>query len=59
MASGAGLGAAVNQKILHDFLLRMQPSVCTAVVADGAFAAIMPNIAKHFIHAQVEHFDLA
>ena len=30
-----------------------------AVVADGAFATIMPNIAKHFIHAQVEHFDFA
>ncbi len=30
-----------------------------AVVADGAFANIMPNIGKHFIHAQVLHFDLA
>ena len=29
-----------------------------AVVADGAFANIMPNIASHFIHAQVQHFDL-
>jgi len=28
-----------------------------AVVADGALANIMPNIAKHFVHAQVQHFD--
>lgn len=28
-----------------------------AVVADGAWANIMPNIAKHFVHAQVRHFD--
>jgi hypothetical protein len=30
-----------------------------ALVADGAFAAIMPQIASHFIHAQVRHFDIA
>jgi hypothetical protein len=30
-----------------------------AVVADGAFATIMPNLANHFIHAQVQHFDYA
>ncbi len=30
-----------------------------AVVADGALANIMPNIASHFVHAQVQHFDLA
>jgi hypothetical protein len=29
-----------------------------AVVADGGFATVMPNIASHFIHAQVRHFDL-
>ena len=29
-----------------------------AIVADGAFANIMPYIANHFIHAQVRHFDL-
>ena len=29
-----------------------------AVVADGALANIMPNIANHFVHAQVQHFDL-
>ena len=28
-----------------------------AVVADGAFAAIMPNIGSHFVHALVQHFD--
>ena len=28
-----------------------------AVVADGAIANIMPNIAKHFVHAQVQHFE--
>jgi hypothetical protein len=28
-----------------------------AVVADGALANIMPKIASHFIHAQVQHFD--
>ncbi len=30
-----------------------------AVVADGAFANVMPGIANHFIHAQVRHFDYA
>jgi hypothetical protein len=30
-----------------------------AVVADGAFATVMPHIASHFVHAQVEHFDFA
>jgi hypothetical protein len=28
-----------------------------AVVADGALANIMPSIANHFVHAQVQHFD--
>ena len=30
-----------------------------AVVADGAFAEIMPNIVGHFTHAEVQHFDAA
>jgi len=30
-----------------------------AVVADGAIAIIMPNLANHFVHAQVQHFDPA
>jgi hypothetical protein len=30
-----------------------------AVVADGAFATIMPNLANHFVHAQVQHFDFS
>ena len=30
-----------------------------AVVADGTMANIMPNIANHFVHAQVQHFDFA
>lgn len=28
-----------------------------AIVADGAFANMMPYIANHFVHAQVRHFD--
>jgi len=28
-----------------------------AVVADGAFATVMPHIASHFTNAQVQHFD--
>lgn len=28
-----------------------------AVVADGATASIMPSIANHFVHAQLQHFD--
>lgn len=28
-----------------------------AVIADGAVASIMPDIANHFVHAQVQHFD--
>lgn len=30
-----------------------------AVVADGAAASILPGIASHFVHAQVQHFDFA
>lgn len=30
-----------------------------AVVADGAFANIMPELAGHFIHAEVKHFEFA
>jgi hypothetical protein len=30
-----------------------------AVVADGAFANIMPNFANLFIHAKVQHFEFA
>jgi hypothetical protein len=30
-----------------------------AVVADGALANIMPNIGSHFVHAEVQHFDLS
>jgi SpoIIAA-like len=30
-----------------------------AVVADGAIASIMPNIANHFVHAQVQHFEFS
>ena len=29
-----------------------------AIVADGAFANIMPQIANHFVHAEIRHFDL-
>lgn len=29
-----------------------------AVVAEGALATAMPHIASHFVHAQVQHFDL-
>lgn len=28
-----------------------------AVVADGAFANILPSLANHFVHAKVQHFD--
>jgi hypothetical protein len=30
-----------------------------AIVADGAFANMMPELAGHFIHAEVQHFDHA
>src|SRR5471032_1212730 len=30
-----------------------------ALVADGAFANIMPHIANIFVHAQMQHFELA
>jgi hypothetical protein len=42
-------------KFLKDHLQRIEK---VAVVADGALANIMPNIANHFVHAQVQHFDL-
>jgi hypothetical protein len=43
-------------KFLKEHLSKIER---VAVVADGAFANIMPNIANHFVHAQVQHFDLA
>ena len=42
-------------KFLKEHLQRIGK---VAVVADGALANIMPNIANHFVHAQVQHFDL-
>jgi hypothetical protein len=42
-------------KFLIDHLQRIEK---VAVVADGTMANIMPNIANHFVHAQVQHFDL-
>ena len=30
-----------------------------AIVADGTFATVMPRLARHFIRAQVQHFDYA
>jgi tRNA U38,U39,U40 pseudouridine synthase TruA len=41
-------------KFLKDHLKRIEK---VAVAADGAIASIMPNIASHFVHAQVRHFD--
>jgi hypothetical protein len=41
-------------KFLKKHLQRIEK---VAVVADGAIARIMPNIANHFVHAQVQHFD--
>lgn len=29
-----------------------------AIVADGAFANIMPQLANHFVHAEIRHFEL-
>jgi hypothetical protein len=43
-------------KFLKEHLQRIER---VAVVADGALANIMPNIANHFVHAQVQHFALA
>ncbi len=41
-------------KFLNEHIQRIEK---VAVVADGALANIMPNIANHFVHAQVRHFD--
>lgn len=30
-----------------------------AVVADGAFASLMPGLANHFVHAELQHFEPA
>jgi hypothetical protein len=43
-------------KFLKEHLRKIEK---VAVVADGAFANIMPNIANPFVHAQLQHFDLA
>ena len=41
-------------KFLKEHLKKIEK---VAIVADGALANIMPNIANHFVHAQVQHFD--
>ena len=41
-------------KFLKDHIKRIEK---VAIVADGAIASIMPNIASHFVHAQVQHFE--
>jgi hypothetical protein len=41
-------------RFLKEHLRRIEK---VAVVADGVLANIMPNIANHFVHAQVQHFD--
>jgi SpoIIAA-like len=41
-------------RFLKEHLRRIEK---VAVVADGAIANIMPNLANHFVHAQVQHFD--
>ncbi len=41
-------------KFLKDHIKRIER---VAVAADGALADVMPGIAKHFVHAQVRHFD--
>ena len=44
----------VHVKFLKAHLQKIEK---VAVVADGVLANIMPNIANHFVHAQVQHFD--
>jgi len=41
-------------KFLKDHVEKIEK---IAVVADGALANIMPNIALYFVNAQVRHFD--
>jgi hypothetical protein len=41
-------------KFLKDHLKRIEK---VAIAADGAIASIMPNIANHFVHARIEHFE--
>jgi hypothetical protein len=49
---GALLG---HLKFLKEHLRRIEK---VAIVADGVIATLMPNIANHFVHAQVQHFAL-
>jgi tRNA U38,U39,U40 pseudouridine synthase TruA len=41
-------------KFLEDHIKKIEK---VAVVADGALANVIPAIAKHFVKAQVRHFD--
>ena len=43
-------------KFLKEHLQRIEK---VAVVVDGALANIMPSIANHFVHAQVQHFEFS
>ena len=43
-------------KFLKAHLQRIEK---VAIVADGPIATLLPNIANHFVHAQVRHFRLA
>jgi len=46
----------VQLKFLWEYIRKVGK---VAVEADGALANIMPNIAKHFVHAQVRHFNFS
>jgi hypothetical protein len=47
-------GLLAHLKFLKKHLQRIEK---VAVIADGTMANIMPNIANHFVRAQVQHFD--
>ena len=43
-------------KFLNEHIKKIEK---VAVVADGTLANIMPDMANHFVHAEVKHFDFA
>lgn len=54
------LGALLaHLKFVKEHQQRIEKIEKIVLVADGAFANIIPKILSHFVHAQVRHFDLA
>jgi hypothetical protein len=47
-------GLIAHLKFIRDHHFRIEK---VAIVADGLIARVLPSVARHFVHAQLEHFE--